>query len=195
MEDRRWRSRWQYRRCHGTGLVTITNCYIRHSAAPKQRFPLLRRCLHGMILDLPRPMVTVAGRLTPSTGNALQRCHGRLGTTDSIVLVGWSADLGSSWSSVSNLLAAAAAGNNAPLQAQLAGQQGFFGVSTTGYTATGIPQTPVHRVCNCCKRARSSNLLAAHAIVFGARSRTHDTGLGGLGWFVPVAVPSSTQIS
>jgi hypothetical protein len=35
------------------------------------------------------------------------------------------------------LLAAAAAGNNAPLQAQLAGNQGFFGVSTTGFIAAG----------------------------------------------------------
>jgi hypothetical protein len=58
-------------------------------------------------------------------------------TTDSIVLVGWSADLGSSWTSVSNLLEAASQGNNAPLQAQLAGQQGFFGVTSTGYTASG----------------------------------------------------------
>jgi hypothetical protein len=35
------------------------------------------------------------------------------------------------------LLEAASQGNNAPLQAQLAGQQGFFGVTSTGYTASG----------------------------------------------------------
>jgi hypothetical protein len=80
---------------------------------------------------------TVAGRLTPVNGNTQTAVPWTGSTTDSVVLVGWSSDLGSSWSSVSNLLAAAAAGNNAPLQAQLAGQQGFFGVSATGYTATG----------------------------------------------------------
>jgi hypothetical protein len=58
-------------------------------------------------------------------------------TTNNIVLVGWSADLGSTWVGVSNLLAAAATGNNSLLQTQLAGQEGFFGISTTGYTTTG----------------------------------------------------------
>jgi len=53
------------------------------------------------------------------------------GTTDSIVLVGWSADLGSTWGVVSNELATGTFGT------VLAGQEGFLGVSTTGYTATG----------------------------------------------------------
>ena len=48
------------------------------------------------------------------------------------------------------MLAAAAAGNNALLQAQLAGQQGFFGVSTTGYTASGSRKSRCYGVCNCC---------------------------------------------
>jgi hypothetical protein len=51
------------------------------------------------------------------------------GTTDSIVLVGWSANLGTSWLSVSNELQNGYA-------ATLAGQQGFFGVSATGYLTT-----------------------------------------------------------
>jgi len=55
------------------------------------------------------------------------------GTTNNIILVGWSADLGTSWGGVSNILAAANSGNQALLNAQLAGQAGFFGVSVAGY--------------------------------------------------------------
>jgi hypothetical protein len=47
------------------------------------------------------------------------------GTTDSIVLVGWSANLGTSWLSVSNTLKSGTFGANS-----------FFGVSTTGYITT-----------------------------------------------------------
>jgi hypothetical protein len=78
-----------------------------------------------------------AGRLAVVNPNTAATVPWSGSTTDSIVMVGWSADLGTTWLGVSNLLAAAAAGNNAPLQAQLAGQQGFFGVSSTGYTASG----------------------------------------------------------
>jgi len=77
-----------------------------------------------------------AGHLVPVAGTTAAQVPWSPGTTDSIVLVGWSADLGASWASVSNILAAAAAGNNAPLQAQLAGNQGFLGISTTGFTTT-----------------------------------------------------------
>jgi len=88
---------------------------------------------------------TVAGRLTPVNANTQATVPWAAGVTDSIVLVGWSADLGSSWSSVSNLLAKAAAGNNAPLQAQLAGQLGFLGISTTGFI-TGNSANPGNSV-------------------------------------------------
>jgi hypothetical protein len=55
------------------------------------------------------------------------------GTTNNVILVGWSADLGTTWLSVSNILAALSNGNNTPLATQLAGQQGFFGDSVTGF--------------------------------------------------------------
>jgi len=58
------------------------------------------------------------------------------GTTNNIVLVGWSANLGSSWANVSVILAALAANNSAPLAAQLAltpGSTAFFGESAIGY--------------------------------------------------------------
>src|SRR5207249_3817168 len=47
--------------------------------------------------------------------------------TNNIVMVGWSANLGTSWSVVSNLLA------TSTFASVLAGQNGFFGVSAAGY--------------------------------------------------------------
>jgi hypothetical protein len=49
------------------------------------------------------------------------------GTTNNIVLVGWSSNLGSTWAVVSNLLATQTFGTT------LAGANGFFGVSAAGY--------------------------------------------------------------
>lgn len=55
-------------------------------------------------------------------------------TTNSIVLVGWSTDLGSTWAGVSNILAALALGNTAPLvAADPSGAEAFFGESSFGY--------------------------------------------------------------
>jgi hypothetical protein len=71
-----------------------------------------------------------AGRLVPIAGTTAAQVPWSPGTTDSIVLVGWSADLGSTWGVVSNELAHGTFGT------VLAGQQGFFGVSATGYTTT-----------------------------------------------------------
>jgi hypothetical protein len=59
-------------------------------------------------------------------------------TTNSIVLVGWSADLGTTWVGVSNILAALSNGNNTPLATKLAGQQGFFGESAFGYLTPAV---------------------------------------------------------
>jgi hypothetical protein len=74
------------------------------------------------------------GRLVPVAGNASASVSGWAnGTTNNIVLVGWSSDLGTSWVGVSNILAQAALGNNAALLTQLAGAEGFFGVSACGY--------------------------------------------------------------
>jgi len=73
---------------------------------------------------------TTAGRLSVINGNAGAQVPWSPGTTDSIVLVGWSADLGSSWLAVSNELATGS------YKTVLAGQQGFLGVSTTGYITT-----------------------------------------------------------
>jgi hypothetical protein len=72
-----------------------------------------------------------AGRLQVINGNAAATVPWAAGTTDSIVLVGWSADLGTTWGVVSNELATGS------YTTVLAGQQGFFGVSTTGYIAAG----------------------------------------------------------
>jgi len=51
------------------------------------------------------------------------------GTTDNIVLVGWSANLGASWATVFNEL------TNSTYATVLAGQNGFIGISSEGYEA------------------------------------------------------------
>jgi hypothetical protein len=71
-----------------------------------------------------------AGRLNPTVPNTAATVPWAAGTTDSIVLVGWSANLGSTWGVVSNLLATQGANGS-----YAAGS--FFGVSATGYMAAG----------------------------------------------------------
>jgi hypothetical protein len=53
-----------------------------------------------------------------------------VGTTDNIVLVSWSANLGATWATVFNEL------TNSTYAGVLAGQQGFFGISNPGYLAS-----------------------------------------------------------
>jgi len=71
-----------------------------------------------------------AGRLQVVNPNSGAQVPWAPGTTDSIVLVGWSADLGSSWLVVSNELATGS------YKTVLGSNLGFLGVSTTGYTTT-----------------------------------------------------------
>ena len=70
------------------------------------------------------------GNNTPTGGPAA--------VTNGIVLVGWSANLGTTWAGVSNILAAMSVGNYYPLYTQMA-QSGFspvfFGESAFGYIA------------------------------------------------------------
>lgn len=70
---------------------------------------------------------SVAGRLTPIAANTQAAVPWAAGATDSIVLVGWSANLGSSWGVVSNELATLSSFSGGS----------FFGISTTGYIAAG----------------------------------------------------------
>jgi hypothetical protein len=75
---------------------------------------------------------TVAGRpiMTPANDNG-QVVSWANGTTNSIVLVGWSANLGTSWAVVSNELATGS------YLSVLNGVNGFVGFSATGYIAPG----------------------------------------------------------
>jgi hypothetical protein len=66
-----------------------------------------------------------AGFLTPIAGNASAAVPWAAGTTDSIVMVGWSANLGTTWGTVSNLLATTT----------IFAPDSYFGVSVTGYIA------------------------------------------------------------
>jgi PEP-CTERM motif len=68
-----------------------------------------------------------AGRLNPISPSSGATVPWANGTTNSIVLVGWSSNLGTTWGVVSNLLA------TSTYAGVLAGQNGFFGVSTAGY--------------------------------------------------------------
>jgi hypothetical protein len=77
-----------------------------------------------------------AGRLNPIAPNASATVPWAAGVTDSIVLIGWSANLGSSWGVVSNEL------KSGSYQTVLAGQQGFFGVSATGYITGNTAPSP-----------------------------------------------------
>jgi hypothetical protein len=68
-----------------------------------------------------------AGRLVPVNGNAAAAVPWANGVTNSIVLVGWSANLGTSWLTVSNDLQ-----HWNTVQSTIVGEA-FFGVSATGY--------------------------------------------------------------
>lgn len=94
------------------------------------------------------------------------------GTTDSIVMVGWSANLGTSWGTVSNLLAS---GNYI---SQLAGQNGFFGVSATGYIAPNAANPGV-------------TLFATSAASYGLPINSPNTAL----YLLPVPEPGTLALA
>jgi hypothetical protein len=73
---------------------------------------------------------TTASRLTPMNANNGATVPWSPGTTNNIMLVGWSANLGSSWSVVSNELA------NWNNELLLFNSAAFFGESATGYITT-----------------------------------------------------------
>ncbi len=191
--------RWRAKPCRRSRLalqrVLVRFYYeLLYSAvyvAPKQRFLVFRRCLHGATLGLREQYHNSFGRLVPANRQCRCRSAVGAGTTDSIVLVGWSADLGTSWGTVSNELA------NGSYQTVLAGQQGFFGVSTTGYTTTFDTSTSPGATlfATCCECTGPSDLLSKHAVVSAAGSRTRVHGVGWFGRLVADVVPSSTQIS
>ncbi len=80
-----------------------------------------------------------AGKLAPVAGNAAATVPWAHGVTNNIMLVGWSANLGTSWTTVSNILA-----NWNTDEPFLTGDP-FFGESATGFLNPGAfnPGTPV----------------------------------------------------
>lgn len=68
-----------------------------------------------------------AGRLTTIDGNAGAQVPWSPGTTNSVVMIGWSANLGTSWAAVSNVLA-----NWSTYQNTIVGAA-YVGISSTGY--------------------------------------------------------------
>ena len=71
----------------------------------------------------------IAGRLTPVAPNTAAIVPWGPGVTNSIVMLGWSANMGSTWGAVSNLL-------NHPESDLTIGSE-FIGASATGYIAPG----------------------------------------------------------
>jgi len=72
-----------------------------------------------------------AGRLAVLGATSGASVPWSAGTTDNIVLVGWSSNLGTSWLTVSNELATGS------YISVLAGANGFFGASAAGYLTSG----------------------------------------------------------
>jgi hypothetical protein len=74
------------------------------------------------------------GRANPTLGSGVnQQVSWANGTTQSVVIVGWSSNLGSSWVVVSNILAQMALGNDDPALVQVGSQMAFFGETAFGY--------------------------------------------------------------
>jgi hypothetical protein len=72
---------------------------------------------------------SIAGRVTVINPNSGAQVPWSPGTTDSIMLAGWSANLGTTWAAVIATL------NSPSLLGAVAGNA-FFGLSNTGYTTT-----------------------------------------------------------
>ena len=71
----------------------------------------------------------IAGRLTPIAGSTAATVPWAVGFTNSIMMVGWSANMGNTWTTVSNLLV--------HQDQDFSLGQEFVGFSTTGYIAAG----------------------------------------------------------
>jgi hypothetical protein len=87
------------------------------------------------------------GRANPTLGSGVnQQVSWANGTTQSVVIVGWSTDLGTSWVVVSNTLAQLALGNVAPLlTTDPDGYPVYFGETAFGWInpSTGSPGNPL----------------------------------------------------
>jgi hypothetical protein len=79
----------------------------------------------------------VNGRLQPFNNSTHATVPWAAGSTNNVVMVGWSSNIGTSWAGVSNILAQLAAGNTTPLINQVGTQNAFFGETSTGYINPG----------------------------------------------------------
>lgn len=77
----------------------------------------------------------VAGRINAQSGVGPMTGWG-IGTTQNVVVVGWSASLATDWVGISNILETVVHGGNAP------GAGGVFGVSTPGFEAAAAAAGP-----------------------------------------------------
>ena len=128
-----------------------------------------------------------AGRLAPINGNAGAIVPWSPGTTDSIVMVGWSANLGTSWNAVEAELENWA--NNQLITIP------YLGFSATGYiTPLATTTSPGATVFGSAPTAQGLPIYSPkHAVVclgpaLSGAGTEHD-GVDGFGWSVAPVVP------
>lgn len=114
--------------------TAFTEAQVSGASAPSNSFATL---FGGTWLDagIGATNAVGAGRLSPNPGNTAASVPWNQGTTNNIVIVGWSANLGTSWTTVSNELA------TGTYIGILGSQMGYFGVSTAGFETTS-PANP-----------------------------------------------------
>src|SRR5882724_7236834 len=110
--------------------TSFTGSQVAGASSPSNSFATL---FGGTWLDAGRGGTnsSTAGRLTPINSGTSLTVPWAAGVTNNIILVGWSANLGTSWGTVSNELAT---GSYIGILQGL-GQNGFFGVSAAGFIA------------------------------------------------------------
>lgn len=109
------------------GTANTTGIQIAGASAPSNSFAaLFGGTWHDTGLQASNN-ITSFGRLVPMNANASATVPWDAPVSNNIVLVGWSANLGSSWGVVSNELASGS------YLGVLNGQNGFFGVTSTGF--------------------------------------------------------------
>ena len=121
---------------------------------------------------------SIAGRLTPVAPTTHATISWDNGITNSIMMVGWSANLGSSWLAVSSVL------NNWGTSAGSIVGPAYFSTSTTGYITPNSTGTDP-----------GANLFGISPTSSGLPINSVNTSLYGLDAFTPFIVPEPSALA